>query len=901
MSWISETWRRLLYRLRNRSFESDLSDEMQLHLDLLAAEKQAAGMSLEAAQSAAKRQFGNRLLLREQSSEAWGWTFLDTFAQDLRYGFRTLRANPYFSLAAILSLALGIGANTAIFSIINASMLRALPVEDPSKLVSLSMIGSGIDSFTNPIWEEIRDNQKTFTGMLAFSDARFDLAKGGESHFVRGAWVSGDFFRVLGVAPLRGRVFTPQDDHHGGGTDGPVAVISYNFWKRHYASDSGIVGKQISLDRHSFTIVGVAPPWFTGLQVEHPFEVAIPLGCEPIMNPSHSDLDNRSSFWLQLFGRLPAGAALPQADAQMKALAPSVYRATLPPNWKPESKKEYLEYSLALAPASTGLSDLGTEYRPALFTLMAIVGLVLLIACANIANLLLARGLVRRHELSVRLAIGASRWRLIRQLMTESLLLSGIGAMLGLLLAHWGSRLFVRLISTRRAPFEINLAIDSHLLAFNTGIAILTALLFGLAPAWRSTRIQINQVLKDESPTSVSGSRRIHISRFLVAGQVALSLVLLVGAGLFLRTFQNLLEVDPGFNRQGLLVVTANVHQSSISALDQPRVYQEILDRIRALPGVTSASSSGIVPIGRNIWNELSYPEGYTAKNERDAMVYMNSVSPKYFTTLETPILIGREFTEQDSTNAPLVMVITEYTARSFFGDANAVGKTIGLERPGHADQKIFFQVVGVVKDSKYAHLDEKPKKMAFVPWIQYPEENRPRMFFEVRSSVDGLLPAIRSVITSVNPAIALEFHDFDVQIKDSLVQQRVIATLSLTFSLLAFLLSMVGLYGVTAYAVNQRQAEIGIRMALGARSGAVLWLVLREVVFLLAIGISLGLITAIISGRWIQSLLFGVQPTSPSHLLAATLVLIIGTALASFLPARRAASLEPMTVLRRG
>jgi putative ABC transport system permease protein len=316
---------------------------------------------------------------------------------------------------------------------------------------------------------------------------------------------------------------------------------------------------------------------------------------------------------------------------------------------------------------------------------------------------------------------------------------------------------------------------------------------------------------------------------------------------------------------------------------------------------VTSASASGIVPIGRNIWNKLSFPEGYTSKGGRDTLVYMNSVSPQYFATLGTPVLMGREFTEHDSATAPKAMVITENTARYFFGSANALGKTIGLENPGHPDQRIFFQVVGVVKDSKYAHLDETPKKMAFVPWTQYPEDIRPRIYFEVRSNLDAIIPVLRSTIVETAPDIALEFNDFNLQIKDSLLQQRVIATLSLTFSLLAFLLSMVGLYGVTAYSVNQRQAEIGIRMALGARSSAVLWLVLREVFPLLAIGISLGLIAAIISGRWIQSLLFGVQPSSPTHLLGAALILAVGTILASFLPARRAASLEPMTVLRRG
>jgi predicted permease len=482
-----ELWRRLRYLFNRRQYEQDLADEMRLHRDLVG---QASGLS------ASRRSFGNITQLHESSRAVWVWPFLETLAQDTRYALRTLRANPGFAATAVLSLALGIGANTAIFSILNAVMLRSLPVEDPQRLVQVDSLQG---RFTNPIWEQVRDHQQAFSGTLAFAGDRFDLSAGGESHFANGLWASGDFFRVLGVPAMRGRVFTPDDDLHGGGHAGPVAVISHAFWKRHYASDPDIVGKTVRLNRRPFTIIGVTPPWFTGLDVDKSYDVAIPIGCEPILHTDFSTLNARSWWWLRILGRLLPGDTRQQAEARMKALAPEVSRATLPTNWDADGQRQYLRRSFSLRPANTGFSDTGSQYRTALFTLMVVVGLVLLVACANIANLLLARAAARQREISIRMAIGAARRRVMRQLMSESLLLSIMGAVGGLLFAVWGSRLLVRFLSKAGSELQLDTTPDLRALAFTMGVAVLTGLLFGLAPALRATSVSPNNVLKEHA------------------------------------------------------------------------------------------------------------------------------------------------------------------------------------------------------------------------------------------------------------------------------------------------------------------------------------------------------------------------------------------------------------------
>jgi putative ABC transport system permease protein len=883
---MSEMWRRLLFLLNRKQHEQDLADEIRLHRDLIS--------------QSPTRSLGNVTQLSEASRAVWIWPFLETLAQDTRYALRTLRANPGFAATAVLSLALGIGANTAIFSILNAVMLRSLPVEDPHRLVQLGSPRSDPARplrlyFTNPIWEQVRDHQQAFSGTLAFGGDRFDLAAGGESHFVEGLWASGDFFRVLGVPAMRGRVFTADDDIHGGGRAGPVAVISHGFWKRHFAGDPDIVGKTIRLNRRLFTIIGVTPPWFTGLDVDTPYDVAIPIGCEPMLHTDRSALADRDWWWLRILGRLLPGQTAQQAEAKMKALAPEVNRATLSANSGADRQRDYLRRSLALRPAATGFSDTGTEYRTALFTLMAVVGLVLLIACATIANLLLARAAARQREISIRMAIGAARRRVMRQLLSESLLLSILGAAGGLLFAVWGSRLLVRFLSTAGNELQLDTAPDLRVLAFTMGVAVLTGLLFGLAPALRATRVSPNNALKEHARGMVGS--RFSLGRALVTGQVALSLMLLVAAGLFLGTLRNLLTTDLGFDLHNVLIVRADMMQTNVPKDQRPRVYREIVERLHAIPGVSSASSSRMTPIGRGQWDSEVYPEGYAPKAKDDTLVYFNRVSPGYFATMRQPVLLGRDFSAHDDLGAPKAMMVTESVGRRFFSHANPIGKTIRAEGPG---KEGVYQVIGVVKDAKYASVDEGLTLTVYIACAQ-DADPWPGVSFEVRTerSVETFIPAVRAAIGEVNRGISLEFRNFETQVNESLLQPRMVALLSAFFGGLALLLAMIGLYGVTAYGVARRQAEIGIRMALGAQPASVVWLVLRDVAAMLAIGTLLGLGASLAAGRFVASLLYGVKPQDAAPLAIAAIVLGIATGIAAYLPAHRAARLDPMAALR--
>ena len=888
---MGEFWRRLLFRIRGERFDRDLAEEMQLHVELLAEEKREGGMA------GARKRFGNATQLRETSRDAWGWTSLDTLKQDVRYGLRTLRANPGFAATAVLSLALGIGANTAIFGIVNALMLRSLPVEDPSKLVQITINGNRDGSLTNPMWEEVRDHQQGFSGTLAYSQDRFDLAEGGESHFAKGLWVSGGFFGVLGVPAVRGRVFTSEDDRHGGGAAGPVAVISYNFWERHFQKDPGVIGKTVRLNRHSFEIVGVTPPWFMGLDVDTHYEVAIPIGCEPLLHTDQSALNEKHWWWLQILGRVWPGESVRQAGDRMSTVGPDILKASYPEDSRSPGGKD----AFVLLPAAKGFSETGDHYKKALFTLMAIVGLVLLIACANIANLMLARASARQREFSVRMAIGASRWRVVRQLMTESLIVSLLGAGAGLLLALWGGKLLVRAISTSAHGLDIDLSPDLPLLGFTMGVAVLTALLFGLAPAFRATRIGLSQALKENARSAIAGSTRFNLGKMLVAVQVALALVLLVGAGLFVGTLRNLLTLDVGFSRQNVLLVNADVQQASVPQPRRVRTYAEILDRLRAIPGVTSASSSVLTPISGRGWNTVVEPEGYTKTSFQDSLVYMNRVSPGFFETMGTPLLMGRGFDEHDGLKTQKVMILSESAARHYFTATNPVGKTIRIDLANGPQAPMEpYVIIGVAKDSKYRKIDEGTERIAYVASGQDPEP-WPSISYELRSGgpVEALIPAIRSAIGGLNHDISLEFRSLQTQVNESLVQPRIVALLAASFGALALLLAMVGLYGVTSYAVARRKGEIGIRMALGAQRGSVVWLMLRDVLVLLGIGVIVGLAGSLAAGRLVASLLFGIRPNDPAHLAVASLVLLAAAGVAAYVPSRRASRLDPMKALR--
>jgi predicted permease len=899
MNWIQQTMRRIRQLFRRTEWESDLAEEMRLHVELRAA---AQGRSPRDAEELARRKFGNTTLLREQSRGVWGWNFWDALSQDVRYSLRTLAANKGFAAAAVLSLTLGIGANTAIFSIVNAVMLRSLPVEDPERLVGMSFGNApNRNSYmTNPIWEAVRDSQQAFSGTLAYSADRFNLSAGGESHFANAVWVSGNFFQVLGVPAFRGRVFSKDDDLHGGGRSGPVAVISYAFWQSNYAGDPDVLGKTVSLNRHNFQIIGITPPWFRGVIVDQGYDVAIPIGCEPLIHTDRSALNNRSWWWLRLMGRLRPGETIQQAEARMNAIAPEIRRATVPANWNAGLQAKYLARTFGLTRGGGGFSPAGRTYKTALFTLMTVVGMVLLIACANIANLLLARATARQREICVRLAIGASRARIIRQLLTESLLLALAGAAGGLLFSVWGARLLVRFLSTKEQHLDLALAPDVNVFGFTAAVALLTGLLFGLAPAFRATGVGPNQALKENSRGARRGATRFSLGKALVTFQVALSILLLTAAGLFLGTLRNFLQVDLGFNSHNVLLVNAAIPPDRIPRHLRAPLFSKILTDLRSLPGVRSAASSMFIPISHAMWNQEVRTEGHQspAQPREEDLVYFNRISPGYFHTMEIPLLTGRDFDDRDTSKSPQGMVIGEATARHLWGSANPIGKTIDV--PNSSNDYDSYQVIGVVKDIKYGDLDEPTRYTAFVSQTQDADPG-PGLNYELRfyGSAESLLPAVRRIVGTANKDASITFEALDAHMRDALVQPRVVAMLSTFFGFLALLLAVIGLYGVISYAVARRRGEIGIRMALGAAQGAVTWLVLRDVILMLVVGTTLGISASLGTGRFVKSLLFGVEAGNLLTLAAAAAILCAASLIAAYLPARRAARMDPMIALR--
>jgi len=893
MSWFKEQIQRIKHLLNGSRFEDDLAEEMKLHLDLRSA--QHPGSEREA-----RVRFGNSTRLREDARAAWRWPTIESVMQDIRYGIRSLASSPAFTITAIVSLTLGIGANTAIFSLLNAIMLRTLPVKDPSQLVTVRINGHPI--FTNPLWEQIRDRQTPFDGALAYGESQFDLSPGGERNFAAGLMVSGDYFRTLGVPALRGRLFTVEDDQHGCGPSGPVAVISHRFWKNHFDSDPSIVGRALTLDRVSFPIVGVTPSWFTGMSKDQQFDVAIPIGCESAFKADRSALDQRSWWWLRVVGRLKAGVPLQTANAQMAVISHDTLQAAVP-KWAPDRQKDFVSRKLDLLPASTGFSGLGRMYGKALFTLQAVVAIVLLIACANVANLLLARATARQRELTVRLAIGAGRARIIRQLLTESLLLAFSGAAAGLVLAAWGTKLLIHMLNSKGAMVELDASPDLMVIAFTVATVFLTTLLFGLLPALRASSAAPNDVLKEHGRGSVSGgSQRLTLAKALVAIQVGLALTLLSGAALFGESFRRILNVDSGFDASQVALIKVDIPERLLAKSQRMQTFDEGLARLRRIPGVLSASRSDLTPIGNMTWNDDVFPEGYQPKGkESETLVYFNSLSPGYFETMGGKLIAGRDFDARDSLTAPLVMIVGQSTARAFWGFESPIGRIVKMEREPNTP-KVSYQIIGVAKDMKYESLSEKPVKTGFVPSSQ-DTTLRSGTNYELRlSSMDSLtsvLPLARSALLETNKNLSLDIRTFEAQISDSLVEPRLIAAVSGFFGAIGLILASTGLFGVIAYSTARRKAEIGLRMALGASYTNVLWLVLRDTALTLIIGTALGLTAAYFAGKLVTSLVFGIQPSDPTVMAAALTALIATAAIAAYIPARRAAKLDPMDSLR--
>ena len=874
--------------------ESELDEEIRFHLAEEAEERFAAGLSADEARVAAKRDFGNVSLIRETTREVWGWGSAERLIQDVRYGYRALRGTPIVSAVAILSLALGIGANTAIFSVLDTLLLRSLPVDAPGQLVLLGNETGRRPHWTNPIWEQVRDRSELFDGAFAVSSTRFNLALRGESEFVDGLWASGKMFDVLGVPAMLGRTFTEQDDRPGGGPDGPVAVISYDFWQRRFGGAADVLGRSLTVERVPCTIVGVTPPQFFGVDVGRTFDVALPIGTKTLIEGARA-LERRSSWWLRIMIRLKPGQSAESGTALVRALQPQIREATLPDDWRPAQLERYLRDAFRLEPAANGDSGLRARYRRPLLTVMVVVGLVLLIACANLANLLLARASARRQEISLRMALGASRLRILRQLLTESLLLSSAGALLGLVLAHWGSRLLVRQLSTAANTVFLDLSLDWRVLGFTAAVAMTTAVLFGTAPALRATRLQPNDALKAQGRGVISDGR-LGTGQVLIVLQVALSLVLVVAAGLFIRTFSSLADLDLGFDSRPVLVASVEIPSARIDQARRSDLFRQLLAAAAAVPGVSNAALSEVTPLGANTWNNvIELPDG-PPMPESERLTYFNMLSTGWFETYGTPMLAGRDFTRADTTGAPLVAIVNEAFAKRFSGGTNPVGTRVRAQGANRL-------IVGYVRDAVYESLRDPIPPTLYLPYGQ--EAQLPSSTSVSVRAAGGsptlLIKPLAVGLSQVHGDLRITFRPLAGQVDAALIQERVVAALSAFFGALALLLAGLGLYGVTSYSVNRRRTEIGIRMALGASPGGVVVLVVRRAATLIAIGIIAGAAGSVWASRFVSPLLFGLPPRDPATLGAAILLLVTVGGLAGWLPARRAARIDPARVLREG
>jgi putative ABC transport system permease protein len=831
---------------------------------------------------------------------------LESTMQDMRYGIRQLRQSPGFTLVAVLSLALGIGANTAIFQLIDAIRLKMLPVHNPQELVSIDFERDSMRAgwfstrsarLTYAQWDQIRAQQQVFTGVLAWSAARFNLANGGEARPAEGLYVSGEFFRNLGVNAVIGRTFTAQDDSETCG--GAGAVLSHSFWQREFGGDPGVLSRTVSLDGHTIPVIGVTPPSFFGVEVGNRYDIAIPLCADRLLaEDKKGRIPIQHAWWLSMMGRLKPGWTVERANAHLHAISPGIMRATLPPTYKPDTAKRYLANKLAATDGGTGVSGLRREYERPLWLLMATSGLVLLIACANLANLLLARASVREREIAVRLALGSSRWRLVRQLLVESLLLAVAGAVLGVGLAQALSRAMVTFISTANSALFVGLTLDWQVLGFTMTLAMLTCLLFGLVPAMRATQLSPASVIRAVGRSMTAGRERFSLRRSLVATQVALCLVLLVGALLFVRSLRNLLTTEAGFKAEGVLSVNFDFARAQYPKERRPAVYRELHDRLSALPGVVSAAQVLFTPVSGSGWNNDIGPDGSTAAASGKES-HFNRVGPGYFRTLGTSLLAGREFDDHDTLGSPKVAIVNEAFARKFFGGANPVGHTFHQEAEAGKPEPL-FEIVGLVKNTKYYELREDFMPIGFFPIAQDDDPGPGATFvLRVAGSPTRLMSAAKTAITALSPAIGIEFHSFSAQLQESLLRERLMATLSGGFGLLAGLLATLGLYGVIAYMVARRRNEIGIRIALGADRARVIRLVLREAMLLLGVGLTAGVLLALWAARAAAALLFGLQPYDPVSMVAAIALLTVIALGASYGPARHAAALEPMVALR--
>ena len=838
---------------------------------------------------------------------------MGSLLQDLKYGLRMLGKSPGLTMVALLSLALGIGANTAIFSFVNALILRSLPVEHPEALV---IFGPGLASgnsdgfpdddtwlFSYPIYREMQQRNQVFSGVAALSSFHNDLhgtvGGGGDLERMEAELVSGTYFDVLGVKPERGRLFTDADDQTLGGH--PLAVISYKWWSSRFSRDPAVLGKSLTLAGTVYTVIGVTPPSFFGTTVGDAPDLWLPLQMHDLINRGPHKISDKFYRSLDIIARLKPGVSVAKANANVNVVFKDILSDYAGPKPSEEHTKDIQKAHIQVLPAANGISFLRDQFQKPLWMLMAIVALVLLIACANIANLLLARGTARQREFAVRLALGARRARLIRQLFLESLLLAALACVLGILFASWANRFLLAVVSAGPNIIPLDVTPDTRVLAFTVGVSLLTAVLFGMLPALRSTRVELTPSLK-EGRGAVAAQVPRSLGRTLIISQVAISMVLLVGAGLFLRSLVNLARVNTGFNAEGVLLFNLDSHATGYTdEAHQGSLYRQVEERLSALPGVKAAGfTQWTFTLGG--WNEPAWPEGMSARPAFDITAWYDPVGPGYFAAMGLPILVGRGFGPEDTASSPRVAVINETMARRFFPGGSAIGRRFGMGEPAHSHD---VEVIGVVRDAKYQSLDEEPRAMAYYPYAQYIPDwgiglYLPHLVVRYSGDPQAAASEVRRTIGEINSRLPIwSVETLKERVNNSIVFPRLVAELSAFFGGLAVFLACLGIYGSTAYAVSRRTNEIGIRMALGARQADVLRMVMREIVALVGVGVGIGVPVALASGRWAASLLYGLKATDLATILVAVLALLAVAAFAGFLPARQAAKVDPMVALR--
>jgi len=833
--------------------------------------------------------------------------------RDLRYALRRLLKSPLFSGVVILSVALGIGANTAIFTLLDQVILRLLPVRDPSALALLTTKGNGYGSnrgqnaISHPMYEDFRDHNTVFTGLMCKFGVPVSLSADGRTERLQGELVSGNYFDVLGVGAAAGRLITPEDDKVPNGH--PVAVLSYDFWKTRFAKDRGVVGKTIIANGHNYTVIGVSEESFTGVEQGGNPQLRFPMMMKAEITPGWDQLKDRRSRWVNAFGRLKPGVKFEQAAAALtpffhQMLEMEVKEAAFA-NASAHSREQFLKATIEVLPGSQGRDYVRERFSKPLWVLMSIVVGVLLIACANVANLLLARAATREKEIAVRLALGAGRWRIVRQLLVESLVLAVIGAAAGVLLATWTDKLLLGMM-----PIGSNFTStpDLRILGFTAMVTAFTGVLFGLAPALQSTRPNLATTLKDQAGAVAGSFGQVRLRKALVVVQIALSLLLLIGAGLFIGSLRNLKNLSPGFRTANLISFSVNPDLSGYKPEQAKAFYRQLTSRLSAVPGVETAGLSGMRLLDDDDWESTISVEGYQAKEDEDMNPYFNDVGPGWFGTMGIPVIEGRDFDERDNKRqqhgkdpkdmSPTVVIVNQNFEKKFFGGKSAIGRRIGFG--GNPGTKTDMEIVGVVGNAKYNRVREEGGVQVFIPFLAGEDPGGMTGYVRTTAPPAQMFSTIRAEVSKIDADIPVyDLRTIEEQVNISLQTERLVAGLSAVFGLLATLLAVIGLYGVMSYTVSRRTKEVGIRMALGASQGHVVWMVMAEVLLMLGIGVGIAVPSALALSKLVRAQMYGITPQDPLTIVAATLILAVVAALAGFIPARRAARIDPMLALR--